>query len=179
MAMRPPIALLGLLIPELLLFGPASIAADPWTARLQQGGEVRVDPSTNRPTIVIEGRELQLWDGVHRLQDGRELTVESGRVVPNPEILQAREPWPEPAVPVKGAGRVIVGESPCERLVAGVCGPNGSCSGSAACDPARQLLEMEREEQQRAGTPKLTTFTSGKCVEALGDAFFTPCPQGD
>jgi hypothetical protein len=173
------IAFLGILVTGLVLVGSVGIAADPWTARLEQGGEVRVDPSTNRPTVVIGGDEVQLWDGVHRLQDGRELTVESGRVVPNREILQAREPWPEPALPGKGAGRPIVGVSPCERLVARVCGADGSCSDSTACGPARQLLAMEREEQQKAGTPDRTTFTSAKCVEALRDAFFTPCAPAD
>lgn len=178
-AMLTRIALLGLLIPGLGLVGPVGIAADPWTARLEQGGEVRVDPSTNRPTVVIGGEEVQLWDGIHRLQDGRELTVESGRVVPNREILRARKPWPEPAVPEEGTGRPIVGESPCGRLVARVCGADGSCSDATACGPARQLLAMEREEQQEAGTPDRTTFTSGKCVDALGDAFFKPCTPAD
>jgi hypothetical protein len=160
--MRLRIALLGILIPDLLLFGSALIAADPWTARLEQGGEARVNPSTNRPTVVNEGEEFQLWDSVRRLQDGRELTVESGRVVPNPGILQAREPGP--AVPEAGSGRevgvgrAITGESPCARLVGQVCGPDSSCSDSAACGPARQLLAMERDEQQKVGTPNLTTF---------------------
>jgi hypothetical protein len=177
--MRIRIALLGILFTCLTLVGSVGIVADPWTARLEQGGEVRVDPSTNRPTAVVGGEEVQLWDGVHRLQDGRELTVESGRVVPNREILRAREPWPEPAVPEQGTGRPIVGESPCERLVARVCGADGSCGDAADCGPARQLLAMERAEQQKAGTPGRTTFTSGKCVEALGDAFFTPCAPAD
>jgi hypothetical protein len=177
--MRIQIAVLSILIPGLALVGPRGIVADPWTARLEQGGEVRVDPSTSRPTIVVGGEEVQLWDGVHRLQDGRELTVESGRVVPNREILRAREPWPEPRGVEEGAGKPIAGESPCERLVARACGPEGSCSDSAACGPARQLLAMERQEQHKAGTPDRATFTSGKCAEALGDAFFDPCAPTD
>jgi len=164
-----------LLGPTLSLVSSVGIAADPWSTTLQGGGNVRVDPSTNRPTVVIEGEEVQLWDGVHRLQDGRELTVESGRVVPNQEILQASEPRSETKLPEEGSGRLIVGESPCEKLVAKVCGPNGACADAATCDPAHQLLAMERDEQRSAGTPGRTTFTSGKCTEALGDAFFKRC----
>lgn len=154
------------------------LAADPWTGELRGGGEVRVDPNTNRPTVIIDGEKTQLWDGVHRLEDGRELTVESGRVVPNKEILRTREPWPEPASPAaEGEGKPIVGTSPCNQLVQKVCGPDASCADSAACGPARQLLDMEREEQRRLGTPQRQVSTTAKCIEALNDDFFSPCSE--
>lgn len=177
--MHPSARTVGPILAGLLATSTAAPAADePWTAELQGGGTVRVDPATNRPTVTIEGRETQLWNGVHQLEDGRQLTVESGRVVPNQQILQAREPWPEPAMPEQGRGQLYQGPSPCQQLVDKVCGADGACAGSNACGPARQLRDMEREAQQRAGTPRRTTFTSDKCTEALADDFFAPCEPG-
>jgi hypothetical protein len=162
----------------LLATGPTS-GAESWTATLEGGEQVRVDPNTNRATVTTDGQEVQLWNGVHKLQNGQELTVESGRVVPNQQILQTREPWPRPALPATGGGEPIVDRSPCEKLVRKACGADDACADSRACGPARQLLDMEHEEQRQAGTPKRTTFTSGKCDEALGDAFFARCtPRG-
>jgi len=149
-------------------------AAEPWRGELQGGGEVYVDPQTRRPTVRKDGQETQLWDGVHQLEGGRELRVQSGTVVPNKEILERGEPWLEPALPPE-PGPPVDGHSPCERLVRKVCGPGGACAEAAACDPARQLQDMEREEQRRLGTPERQTFTSGKCIEALRDDFFVAC----
>jgi hypothetical protein len=153
-------------------------AAESWSGTLSGGGQVLIDPRTNRPTVTIDGEETQLWDGVHRLDDGRELTVESGRVVPNQEILESRRPLP-PSTPLPEAagGAPILGRSPCEVLVGQVCGADGACAAAEACGPARQLLEMEREEQREAGTPGRTTYTSEKCLEAQRDDFFAPCPH--
>ncbi len=159
---------------------PIGVAADPWTAELQGGGQVQVDPRTNRPTLRIEGERVQLPDGIHRLQDGRELTVRSGRVVPNEEILGERDRGefsrPPPAPTAVGRA-LILGSSPCEELVRKVCGPDEACAGTTACDAARQLMNMERDEQQRAGTPGRATLTSGKCTEAKADDFFPRCPD--
>lgn len=162
----------------LWLASACAVATNPWSAELQGGGEVWVDPRTNRPTVRIDGEERQLWDGIHKLEDGRELRVESGRVIPNKPILEAREPWPAPRVEperLEGQGETLVGPSPCERLVEKVCGRTGACTDAEACDPARQLRAMERKEQQRAGAPNRTTFTSVKCQEALHDDFFERC----
>jgi len=153
-------------------------AADDWSGNLRGGGEVHVDPWTNRPTVTVDGKETQLWDGVHKLDDGRELTVESGRVVPNEEILESRRPSPPPEpAPEKVGGEPIIGRSPCENLVRQVCGADGACTESQACRPAHQLLDMEREEQRSAGTPGRTTYTSEKCLEAQRDDFFARCPD--
>jgi len=167
---RPVVALvLAMALPP-----SAAVAAEYWKGELQGGGEVRVDPRTQRPTVQMDGRETQLWDGVHQLEGGRELRVESGRVVPNEEILETRERWPEPALPPE-PGPAIEGASPCERLVRKVCGSGGACGDATACGPARQLWDMEREEQRRLGTPGHQTYTSNKCAEALRDDFFTAC----
>jgi hypothetical protein len=155
----------------LALTAPAS-AQEAWSGRLEGGGVVEVDPETNRPTVRVEGQETQLWDGVHRLENGRELRVEDGRVVPSQAIIESRQPTtPPPAGPTSA-----IGPTPCERLVERVCGAGGACAESRACPPARQLLGMERDEQAAAGgAAGARTFTSGKCREALADEFFTPC----
>lgn len=159
----------------LLLLGTSPAwAQDTWSGRLQGGGTVEVDPETNRPTLRRGGVETQLWDGIHHLEGGQELRVESGRVIPNEEILDARDPYH--AAPEAKEQRTPPGQpAPCERLVTEVCGADGACEGASACVPARQLLDMEREEQRAAGQPGSWTFTSGKCREARADDFFAPC----
>jgi hypothetical protein len=148
-----------------------------WTSRLENGGQVVVDPESNRATVTRKGVTTPLWDGVHRLEDGTSLTVRSGQVVPNQAILRARQPQPpagdQAAVWV---GTPIIGASPCEQLVERVCGANGSCKTAPACDPARQLLAMEREERSQSGVPGYMTYTSGQCKEAARDReFFHAC----
>ena len=91
--------------------------AEQWATRLETGAGVRVDPSTNRAVVNWRGAETQLWDGIHRLEDGSTLIVRDGRVVPNENILQARRaPGPE-TTPSDWEGVPIAGYSPCEQLV--------------------------------------------------------------
>jgi hypothetical protein len=59
------------------------------------------------------------------------------------------------------------------RLVERVCGANGRCAKSPACDPARQLLGMEAEE--RTGDPRALTATGDQCREAMTNPFFKAC----
>lgn len=142
-----------------------------WTTRLQGGGEVRVDPTTNRATIVKHGVEKPLWDGVHRREDGSTLIIRSGVVVPNVEILEARD-QPSESWPV----RRIVGYSPCERLRTEVCGKANECANRPGCAAAGQLLEMEEHERQVSGNSNFTTYTSNQCQRAQGDReFFAIC----
>ncbi len=152
-------------------------AAAQWTSRLQNGGEVVVDPTTNRATVTRKGVTTPLWDGVHRLEDGTALTVRSGQVVPNEDILRARKPPPATAEQaIRWQGAPIEGLSPCEKLVERVCGANRHCSNDPACGPARQLLEMEREERAKSAHPENTTYSSGQCIDASKDtAFFREC----
>jgi hypothetical protein len=62
----------------------------------------------------------------------------------------------------------------CARLVERVCGADGRCAKSPACDPARQLLGLESEE--RAADPSGVTATGDQCREAMVNPFFKPCP---
>lgn len=162
-----------------LLFTVTSQAAG-WSAPLVGGGEVRVDPRTNRATVLRGGVETQLWDGAHRLQDGSTLIIHSGQAVPNAAILGSRR-LPDQAERPRAEqwiGVPIVGYSPCERLVRRVCGLSQECSSVKACEPARQLLEMEQQERKANDSPNYMTHSSGQCQEAGQDkAFFVSCGQ--
>jgi hypothetical protein len=156
----------------------ASPAFAEWTSQLEAGGKVSVDPTTNRATVTRQGVSTPLWDGVHRLQDGSVITVRSGQVVPNEEILRAREQRPKALTDEAQAwvGTPIVGLSPCEKLVRRVCGDTQQCSQAPACDPARQLLDMERQERANSTHPGSMTYSSGQCQEATRDTeFFRQC----
>lgn len=151
-----------------------------WSAPLAGGGEVRVDPRTNRATVLRGGVETQLWDGSHRLQDGSTLIIRSGQAVPNAAILGSRRLPGQPERPraEQWVGVPIVGYSPCERLVRRVCGLSQECSSVQACEPARQLLEMEQQERKANDNPNYMTHASGQCQEADQDkAFFVSCGQ--
>jgi len=151
-----------------------------WSAPLAGGGEVRVDPRTNRATVLRGGVETQLWDGSHRLQDGSTLIIRSGQAVPNAAILGSRRLPGQQQRPraEQWVGVPIVGYSPCERLVRRVCGLSQECSSVQACEPARQLLEMEQQERKANDNPNYMTHASGQCQEADQDkAFFVSCGQ--
>lgn len=163
----------------LLLAGPAA-QAQQWQNRLQGGGDVRVDVSTNRATVTENGVTVPLWDGVHRLEDGSSLTVRSGIVVPNEGILDARHPPPpeEQAVAPPPGQAVSTQYTTCVRLVYKVCGAQDQCLAHPGCSPSKQLLAMEREEMKQSQYSTSMTYTSWKCDEALRDeAFFTPCAE--
>ena len=85
------IGLLGISL-ALVVCGTVSAQVPSWQGRLQDGSRVEVDPRTNRPTVYNrQGVATQLWDGVHRLQDGSSITVRSGVMVPNTDVVQLRE----------------------------------------------------------------------------------------
>ena len=138
---------------------PATQAAE-WSSTLKGGGQVTVDPRTNRITVQKNGVQTQLWDGVHRLEDGSSITVRSGQVVPNQEILRARR---QPDMPEEtegpGAevwiGAPIVGASPCEKLLQRVCGEARQCADQEGCTLAVQMLEMEQQEREKARRSEL------------------------
>jgi hypothetical protein len=80
----------------------------------------------------------------------------------------------DPAYPVCAAVAPGARATDCSRLVERVCGADGRCDKSPACDPARQLLGMESEE--RTGDPKALTATGDQCRQAMTNPFFKPCP---
>lgn len=143
-----------------------------WTNRLADGRRIQVDPNTNRVTVFPEeGTRRQLWDGVHRLEDGSTITIRSGVMVPNKAIVELRQHLPSPPTAESAV--------PCQRLVRKVCGLHDECADHAACEPARQLQQMSQDQAQEAlDYPNATTppWASEQCRDALADeAFFTAC----
>jgi hypothetical protein len=170
----------ALLVSLLLTCSAAWVGAADWSAPLLGGGKVKVDPRTNRATIVRDGVETQLWDGVHRLQDGSSIIIHSGQAIPNTAILRSRRlpEEPEHSTAEQWIGVPISGYSPCERLARRVCGVNQECTGVTSCDLARQLLQLERQERDANDSPNYMTYSSGQCQEANQDkAFFATCGQ--
>jgi hypothetical protein len=164
--------LIGLL--GLLSLVATTVDAVSWTSRLADGRRIQVDPNTNRVTVFPEeGTPQQLWDGVHRLEDGSIITIRSGVMVPNKAIVELRQRLPSP--------EAAESEAPCQRLVRKVCGLHDECASHAACEPARQLLRMSQDKAKEAiDRPDSTAFhwSVEQCREALTDeAFFTACDK--
>jgi hypothetical protein len=171
-------------------------SGEPWRGTLQSGGEVRVDPRTNRPVVEGPGYRSQLWDGVHRLRDGTEIRVRDGRVVPTTDMLERRgavptespreeqsgadtrpaQPSPQAAQPTARPSQQDVGSRrPCQALVDQACGRDNACAEATKCSAAHQLVEMTAEQRAQQADPAALTDTDLKCREALRDAFFAPC----
>ncbi len=163
-------------------------SGQPWRGTLQSGAEVWVDPRTNRAITRGFGYQTQLWDGVYRLNDGNELHVRNGQVVPTTEMLEHRNATPEIRAPealVPGgeaaaqrgatASAQRSGSRPCQALVDQACGRDNACAETTKCSAARQLLDMAAEERAQQANPKALTDTGLKCREALRDSFFAPC----
>lgn len=80
-----------------------------------------------------------------------------------------------PAFPACGTAPAARDASECRALVDRVCGKDGRCGSSPACDPARQLLELETEERLESADPSARTSMGAECERAMENAFFTPC----
>jgi hypothetical protein len=159
-----------------------AVCAEPWTRAYSSGGEVRVDPRTNRATIVRNGVERQLWDGVHQLDNGSTITVRAGQVVPTREILDSRQPAPPEVIERPPADRwtgvPIFRQSPCEKLEQRTCGRNNACAESDACSMSRQLLDFENQERAASRLHNRMTRASGECLEAdVADPLFATCAR--
>lgn len=149
--------------------------ASDWSSRLQDGSTVTVDPDSNRATVNRDGVTTPLWNGVYRMEDGSSLIVNHGIAVPTENIIESRRLPPPETEEWEGVN--IVGYSPCEKLVRQVCGQQDQCASAEACDPARQLLEMEQQERNDSSNRNLMTYTSGQCMNAMKDReYFGVCP---
>jgi hypothetical protein len=159
-----------LLIISLLAFAvdlPAQ--ADAWQANLKDGGTVRVDPQTRKPTLYYGGGSTQLWDGVHEMEDGSVITVRDGVVVPDESMLHT---WAHPT-PTEPADQV----TPCEKLARKACGLQGQCASTHACGLARQLQRLEKQGLAKGG-PKESHASVQDCREGLLDlGLFPTCDK--
>ena len=160
----------------LLMLPVLAVSAADWSSQLKGGGTISVDPDTNRATVTRGGVTTQIWDGAHRLEDGSILITNHGVAIPNESILESRQMKPPETEEWEGVR--IVGTSPCERLVRRVCGDKGQCDDAEACNPSRQLLDMETGERNASNNRGLMTYTSGQCLKALKErGFFASCPK--
>ena len=152
---------------------PSQVPAQTWTGTLQRGGVVTLDPNTNRATLYTDKGSTPLWDGTYRLQNGKVIIVENGVVISGAGSHQTPiTPAPEPEGELEAPA-----SSACVELVIKVCGFNGECSDQPACSPARQLMQLERDEawQTRSQGPNQTT---AQCREALqNEAYFARCER--
>lgn len=153
----------------LLGLGTGQVRSDSWTGTLHDGSEVQVDPNSRRAMRHHDGRAAPLWDGTHRLEDGSVVIVRDGLAVPTEAMMNT---WAE-----EGA-EPGMRERYCEQLVRKACGFQNECARTQPCVLARQLLNMEREEQRRApfgAGPLPQTESSGECRDALSNASFPAC----
>ena len=153
---------------------PVAPAVAEWSAKMQGGGAVTVNPDTRRATVTKDGVSSQLWDGAHRMEDGSVLIVNHGEVVSGESMDIPRRLPPPDANDWEDVK--IVGYSPCEQLVHRVCGLQNQCATAEACNSSRQLLIMEQDERTRADDGSRMTYTSGQCLQAKEDyTYFAAC----
>ncbi|MEG7523316.1 MAG: hypothetical protein M3H12_09470 [Chromatiales bacterium] len=152
----------------LLFFLPFVLNASEkaWEGNLLGGGSVTIDPVTNKATRSSEGVTSQLWDGVHRLENGAVIIVRDGVVVRDVLLLESQRQQ-----------QMEEEREACTLLARKVCGRNDECRKHPACNPARQLLKLEQEEaqQQWDGRP---SESSRLCLDALTNSdYFQTCTK--
>lgn len=137
-----------------------------WQGSMQDGSQVTIDPTTNKATRTLDGESSPLWNGVHQLSNGAVIIVREGVVVRDAAIIEAQHEQARDQL-----------NAACMQLVKKVCGSHNECLSHAACEPARQLLAMEREELNGSWSGAVME-SSTLCLEALGnEAFFQACPK--
>ena len=187
----PGLLMVAALSPSLA--SQSAAAGEPWRAPLAGGGQVQLDPRTHQPIFSRDGRQTQLWDGVHRLEDGSVILVQEGRVVPRRDMLNPPAVTKEaegtatpdssvtsPATSIAPANSLqagpLAGTPPCEQLVQKVCGQVIACWEKPACTLARQLRSLDHDEMLAGFNPAQGTQTGKQCLEALSNGIFAPCP---
>lgn len=139
-----------------------------WQGALQDGSRITIDPSTNKAMRSQDGETTPLWNGVHRLNNGAVIIVRDGVVVRDETIIEAQQELERNRLNVA-----------CMQLVTKVCGPHNECDSSPSCDPARQLLAMEREELNSSWSGAARE-SSTLCLEALtNETYFKTCTRRD
>jgi hypothetical protein len=139
-----------------------------WQGSLMDGSQITIDPSTNKAMRTQDGVSSPLWNGVHRLNNGAVIIVREGLVVRDETVIEAQQE--------QARNRL---NAACMQLVTKVCGPHNECVSSPGCDPARQLLAMERDELNSSWSGS-TLESSTLCLEALGnEQTFARCTQRD
>lgn len=159
-----------LLLVSLMAFTTnCSVLADTWRADLTDGGEVRVDSQTHKPTLYYGGSTTPLWNGVHKLDDGSVIIVRDGVVVPNETIYQT---WTEPP-----AAKTIQPHDECAELINRTCGNKNGCAARQPCTLAKQLQQLVISAQNDVSTG-VGNGDQDMCKHGLLDVtMFPPCEQ--
>jgi hypothetical protein len=156
-----------------LLILPLSLLADPlpWEGLMQDGSRISIDPQTNKASRSAQGESQPLWDGVHQLDNGAVIIVRDGVVVMDAALLESHERQQREMEQVA-----------CMQLVRKVCGIHNECQKHPACDPARQLLSLEKEELSNRGLNPIwqgVELDSRRlCLDALNNEnYFQVCTK--
>lgn len=137
-----------------------------WEGGLLGGGRITIDSVTNKATRLSEGVSSQLWDGVHRLDNGAVIIVRDGVVVRDVILLESQQQQ-----------QIEEEREACGLLVRKVCGQHDECSGHPACNPAQQLLALEQEEAQHQWDGHARE-SSRLCLDALTqNDYFQTCTK--
>ncbi|OOZ37052.1 hypothetical protein [Solemya velesiana gill symbiont] len=158
---------LNMLLALLLSIPAIAYASDRWSGQLHDGSRIDID-SSNRATRYGNSGEKQLWNGVHRMDDGSVVIIKEGVVISRPQQSSI-----SPVQKPEASDAQLV--SPCVELSIKVCGFNGQCRDNESCEPARQLVKLEPQEnwQNKGSGPNSTTE---QCRQALvNEDYFKPC----
>jgi hypothetical protein len=90
-------------------------------------------------------------------------------------LARCREALDDPAFTACASLAAGAGDSRCRALVRRTCGADGACSGTQACDAARQLQALETQERLTNADPSALSQTGSQCLEAMSNSFFRPC----
>jgi len=92
-----------------------------------------------------------------------------------PSSDECRDALSNPAFPACASSTPGAEQTACGKLVDKICGDADQCEAHKACNPARQLLQMESDERLESEDPKVLTPTGAECEKAMDNAFFEPC----
>ncbi len=155
----------------------ASVVAADWNVQLQDGSAVRVDPRTNRAWVEGAAGSRPLWDGVHRLNDGSVIRIQSGVMIPERAYVEALRGTPA-SVPegeiAAREDRYTAVDPNCVDLVSKTCGAGDQCVAAEGCSMARQLRQFQLEEWRETGFSNWMTEAGTQCAEALRDSTMFP-----
>jgi len=124
-----------------------------------------------RDQPCILARQLR---GMEREQQ-RRTPVGAGSWPNTPSGGECRDALANPAFPSCSSSTPGSEQTACRKLVDQVCGDTDQCETARACDPARQLLQMESDERLESADPEALTPTGAECEKAMDNAFFEPC----
>jgi hypothetical protein len=113
---------------------------------------------------------------IEREQQSR-APIGEGSPTQAPSSSECRDALSSPSFPACSVSAPAAKDTPCKKLVDRVCGAAGECEAGKACDPARQLLQMETDERLQSTDPDAVTPTGAECETAMTNSFFEPCQK--